>query len=313
MKGPARLLLPAALLAAIGAHAQVPPPAPAASAPAPAASAPSSELRQLCAALPETPTDGRGLAQRAQCVLTGITPSTRRFAEARELAAKAMEQGEPTGGFALYLAFANDPANMYRRDGKADLEAYRKLGERPLSDRAEQVAAIEGLAFAAGKNHPGAGVLLASYFYETVAPQNVMRVRAMTGLLLRNGARNAPLEKMQREAAVIEKTAPATKASVRSFLDAYLPATTAALQGHAVQTAGTCDKATLKSVSASDIRNAEYLPLTGKMVEKTYLVKGEWMEFWTFDACGEDVPVKVGFIADGWGGAGITAAHNKGQ
>mgnify|MGYP006137660611 CR=1 FL=1 len=135
-------------------------------------------------------------------------------------------------------------------------------------------------------------VLLANYFYDTVAPQNVSRVRAMTGLLLRNGTRSPPLEKMAREAAVIEKTAPATKASVRSFLDAYQPATAAALQGHAVQTAGKCDKATLKSVTSTDIRNAEYLPLTGKMVEKTYLVRGEWAEFWTFDACGEEVPVK---------------------
>jgi hypothetical protein len=100
---------------------------------------------------------------------------------------------------------------------------------------------------------------------------------------------------------------------VRAFLDAYQPATAAALQGHAVQTAGTCDKATLKTVSSTDLRNAEYLPLASKMVEKTYLVKGEWTEFWTFDACGADVPVKVSFTADGWGGASITAAHNKGQ
>lgn len=306
MQGLARLLPGATALLAAVAHAQAP-------APVPAASAPSSELRQLCAALPETPTDGRGLAQKAQCVLTGITPSERRFAQARELAAKALEQGEATGGFALFMAFANDPANMYRRDGKADLEAYRQLGARPLSERAEQVAAIDGLAHAAGKGHPGAAVLLANYFYDTVAPQNVSRVRAMTGLLLRNGTRSPPLEKMAREAAVIEKTAPATKASVRSFLDAYQPATAAALQGHAVQTAGKCDKATLKSVTSTDIRNAEYLPLTGKMVEKTYLVRGEWMEFWTFDACGEEVPVKVTFTADGWGGTSLQAVHNKGQ
>jgi hypothetical protein len=302
----ARLLLHAAWLAAAAAHAQAP-------APLPPASSPSSELRQLCAALPEAPTDGRGLAQRAQCVLTGITPSERRFAEARELSAKSLELGEPTGGFALYMAFSNDPANVYRRDGKVDLEAYRKLGERPLSERAEQVAAIDGLAFAAGKGHPGAAVLLASYFYDTVAPQNVARVRAMTTLLLRNGGRSPALEKMAREAAVIERTAPATKASVRAFLDAYQPATAAALAGHAVQTAGKCDKATLKTVSATDIRDPEYLPLTGRMVEKTYLVKGEWTEFWTFDACGEEVPVKVAFTADGWGGASINAAHNKGQ
>ena len=308
MQAPARLLLCGAVLASAAAHAQGP-----ATAPGAAASAPAADLRQLCAALPEAPADGRGLAQRAQCVLTGITPSARRFAQARELATKALEQGEPTGGFALFMAFSTDPANTYRHDGRTDLEAYRKLGARPLAERGEQVAAIDGLAFAAGQGHPGAAVLLANYFYDTVAPRNVSRVRAMTGLLLRDGVRNVALEKMAREADAIERTAPATKASVRSFLDAYQPASNAALRGHAVQTAGKCDQPTLKSVSASDIRDAEYLPLTHRMVEKSFLLKGEWTEFWTFDACGDEVPVKVSFAADGWGGTSIAAAHNRGQ
>ena len=88
----------------------------------------------------------------------------------------------------------------------------------------------------------------------------------------------------------------------------------AALAGYQVQTGGkTCDKATLKSASAGDIVGAEYLPLKGTMVADSYLLKGEWPEYWTFDACGEEVPVKVTFKADGWGGAFFTAAHNKGQ
>jgi hypothetical protein len=41
-------------------------------------------------------------------------------------------------------------------------------------------------------------------------------------------------------------------------------------------------------------------------------VHGEWPEYWTFSACGDDVPVKVTFAADGWGGASFAAVHNKG-
>ena len=303
----------AALLVAGGAQAQGTPPAPA-SPPPVAPVAPVVDMRKVCATLPAEPTEARALAQRSQCLLGGLIPSERRFAEARELARKAMQQGEPAGGFVLFMAFSNDPANAIRQDGKVDLEAYRRLAARPVTERGEQVEAIEGLAFAAGKGHPGAGVLLANYFYDTVAPRNVSRTRAMVDLLARKGQRNALMDKMGREASTIEKAAPATKASVRSFLDAYRAAVAAAHTGYAVQTAGgKCDNVELKSASSGDIQGAEYLPLKGTMVADSYLVKGQWTEFWTFTGCGQEVPVKVSFVADGWGGSSFTAAHNKGQ
>lgn len=303
----------AALLAAGGAQAQGTPPAPA-SPPPVAPIAPVVDMRKVCAALPAEPTEARAIAQRSQCVLGGFIASERRFAEARELARKAMEQGEPAGGFLLFMAFSNDPAYAVRQDGKVDLEAYRRLAARPVAERGEQVEAIEGLAFAAGKGHLGAGVLLANYFYDTVAPRNVSRTRAMVDLLARKGQRNALMDRIGREASTIEKAAPATKASVRSFLDAYRAAVAAAHTGYGVQTAGgKCDNVELKSASSGDIQGAEYLPLKGTMVADSYLVKGQWAEFWTFTGCGEDVPVKVAFTADGWGGSSFTAAHNKGQ
>lgn len=296
----------AALLAAGGAHAQ-------SSAPAAAPAAGNTDMRKLCAVLPAVPTEPRAIAERAQCVLQGLVPSDNRFTEARQLARKAMELGEPGGGFLLFLAFTNDPAWRVQRDGKVDLEAYRRQAERPVAERRDQVEALEGLGFAAGKGHLGAGVLLANYFYETVAPRNVSRVRAIVDLLARKGHRNPLLDRLGRESTTIEQSARGTKASVRSFLDAYRGATTAALAGHAVQTAGKCEKAELKSVTAGDIQGAEYLPLKGPMVTESYLVKGQWTEFWTFTACGEEVPVKVAFTADGWGGSSFNAAHNKGQ
>jgi TPR repeat protein len=307
MGAPLRRAVCVALLATGAAQAQAPAPLPGA-APEPAA-----DMRKLCAASPAAPTQPRAIAERAQCVLQGLVPSDNRFTDARQLARKAMELGEPAGGFLLFLAFTNDPAYRVHRDGKVDLEAYRRQGERPVAERRDQVEALEGLGFAAGKGHLGAGVLLANHFYETVAPRNVSRVRALVDLLARKGHRNPLLDKMGRESTTIEKTARGTQASVRSFLDAYRAATSAALAGHAVQTAGKCDQAELKSVSAGDIQGAEYLPLKGPMVADSYLVKGQWTEFWTFMACGEEVPVKVAFTADGWGGSSFSAAHNKGQ
>lgn len=318
----------AALTLAAAAQAQVAPPAPlppaapavpvapaapSAAAPAAPAAAPV-DMHKLCADLPAQPTEARAIAQRSQCVLGGFIPSDRRFAEARELARKAMDLGEPAGGFLLFLAFANDPAYAFRQDGKVDLDAYRRLAALPLERRAEQVEAIEGLGFAAGKDHVPAAALLANYYYETVAPRNVARVRAIVDLLARRNQRHPALDKIAREALAIERTAPATRASVRTFFDAYRAATAAALAGHAAQTAGgKCEQADLKAVSASDIRDARYLPLKGPMVAGTFLVKGSWNEFWTFAACGQEVPVKLAFEADGWGGATFSAAHNKGE
>lgn len=313
----------AALALAAAVQAQVAPPAPLAPAAPAAPAAPSAspaappasvDMRKLCAQLPAQPTEARALAQRAQCVLGGFIASDRRFAEARELARKALALDEPAGGFLLFLAYANDPAYTFRQDGKVDMDAYRHLAALPLDRRAEQVEAIEGLGFAAGKDHVPAAALLANYYYDTVAPRNVARVRALVDLLARRNQRHPALDKIGREARAIERTAAATKASVRTFFDAYRAASAAALAGYAAQTAGgKCEQADLKAVSASDIRDPQYLPLKGTMVAESYLVKGSWNEFWTFTACGQEVPVKLAFEADGWGGAAFSAAHNKGE
>jgi hypothetical protein len=261
-----------------------------------------------------SPADGREMARRAECVLAGVLPSANRVAEARGLARAAIGAGEPTGGLMLFLAFQADPANQFVRDGKVDAEAYRRLAARPAAQRQEQADAIEGLGVAAGRNNRAAGVLLAGYFHETVAPRNVARVGALSALLMRDGERTPVLERYAREADAIARTAPATKASVHAFLATYPQAVAAAQAGYKTQSGGkTCDKPELKSVSSGDIEGAEFLPLQGNLVKDSYLVKGQWSEYWTFRACGEEVPVKVAFAADGLGGATTTVRHNTGE
>ena len=281
--------------------------------PASALSTPAPALQQACSAVPQQPFDGRGLALRSQCVLMGLVASAHPVAEARELARKSLALGEPAGGFMLYLVFNNDPENTYLRAGKPDLDLYRKLGRRGLAQRAEQVEAIDGLAFAAGKGHANAGILLARLFHETVAPRNVARLSALVDLLNKRGEHSPELERFGRQAEAVGRAAPATKASVRAFFDAYRTGVATAIAGYGVQTGGkSCGEASLKSATAGDIAGAEYLPLKSVLAEGSFLVRGEWPEFWTFTACGEDVPVKITFVADGWGRATFTAIHNKG-
>ena len=293
----------AAVLAATTVHAQ----------PAAGAAA-GDEMRRMCSTVTFLPADGHEMAKKAECVLAGVLPSADRFTEARDLARAAMQRGEPAGGLLLYLAFVNDPANRHDKDGKPDPQAFERLAARPPDERKAQVEAIEGLGFATGKGNPVAGALLASYFHDTVAPGNIGRLDALLELLGRNGARTERLERMARETEALKHAGGASKASVLSFFQAHQLAVRAAAAGFKAQGGkGSCDKPVLKSVSAGEIAGAEYLPLQGALVAGSYLVRGEWTEFWTFAACGQDVPVKVAFRADGWGGSRFAAVHNKGE
>lgn len=271
------------------------------------------ELKRLCATIAMSPADAREAARRAECVLAGAIPSSDRFEEARLFARWALTKGEPAGGLMLYLAFQNDPANQSTREGKLDAEAYRRLAARPLAQRREQIEALEGLGFAAGKGYRGAGALLAAHFHDTLAPRNVSRLGALTGLMLQNGERDAVIARFAREADAIAREAPGTQASARAFFGAYGDATAAAKQGYRELAGGrACETVQLKSVQAGAIEGAEFLPLTGTLVAGSYLVRGRWTESWTFAACGQTVPVKVTFEADGWGGGTSTANHDKG-
>lgn len=299
-----RTSLLALLLAAAAASAQTAPDANAKRA---------QELKRLCDTISMNPADGREMARRAECVLSGVLPSTNRIAEARALSLAALKAGETSGGTMLYLTFQADPANEYVKDGKFDADAYQRLAARPVQERKDQIDAIEALGGAAGHNNIAAGILLAGYFHDTVAPRNVARTGAMAALLLRMGEKGALVERFAREADAIAKLG-TTKASVRAFMDTYPQALAAARAAYQTQTGGkSCAKPELKSVSSGEVQGAEYLPLEGNLVKDTYLIKGEWSEYWTFRACGEDVPLKVAFAADGWGGATSTVRYNKGD
>lgn len=303
-----RFLLPVLALLASTTFAQAP-------ATAPAQRPGTAEMQRLCDTISMTPADGLELARRAECVLTGVLSSHDRIGEARALARTSYRRGEPAGGLMLYLIYLQDPAWQYARDGKVDPQVYRRLADRSIQERAEQIEAIEGLGLAAGRNQPAAGALLAAYFHDTAAPRNLQRTGALSGLLMRSQERPPAVERYAREADVIARVAPGTKASVRGFLETHQRAQAVARTGYQAQAAGkTCEAAPqLASVSSGEIEGAEYLPLEGTMVKDSYLLKGRWAEFWTFRACDQEVPVKVEFAADGLGGTTSTVRHNKGD
>lgn len=300
----ASLLAAALTLAAAAAHAQ---------GAAPAAGTAQPDLRKLCEAVSMNPADAAEMARRAECVLSGAIPSNDRLGEAKVLSRAAFAKGEMSGGLLMYLAYLADPANRYLRNGKIDTEAYQRLAARSLAERKEQIEAIEALGTAAGRNHVAAATLLAGYFHETVAPRNVSRVGAMSALLQRMGEKSPVVERFGREADAIVK-AGQTKTSVRNFFETYQQAEAVVRAAYESQSDGKrCEKPVLRTVSSGDIANAEFLPLEGNLVKDSFLLKGKWTEYWTFDACGTELPVKVGFAADGAGGATSDVRFNKGD
>lgn len=52
------------------------------------------------------------------------------------------------------------------------------------------------------------------------------------------------------------------------------------------------------------IKNPIYLPIKEELLKDFYLIRGEWQERWTYDACGKVFSMMVDFQADGMGGAG---------
>ena len=300
---PTLSLLAALALAATAAQSQAP------------VQPPADQLRKLCETISMNPADGREMARRGECVLRGALPSPDPVNEARGLAKAAVVAGESYGGLVLYMAYQIDLVNRYMHNGKLDADAYQRLAARDLQQRTDQIEALEGLGLAAGKSNNTAGALLAGYFHDTVAPRNVARTGAMAALLMRQGEKSPTVQRYAREAdAVAKSTGNNTKASVRAFLETYPHAENAARSAYQAQSGGkSCAKPQLKSVSSGEIEGAEFLPLQGNLVKDSYLLKGKWTEFWTFQACGEEVPLKVAFTADGGGGATSTVRHNKGD
>jgi hypothetical protein len=248
------------------------------------------------------------LTTRIQCLLSGVEPAERPVEQARQLAREAHTQGDPAASFLLYLVYANDPAFTYIRNGKADMAQYQRLASLPVSQRAEQIEALDALAFAISKGHVNASLIAATYLFETSAPDNTKRLAGLTGLLQRNAIKS-PLVQRYGEAAVNALRYGGTHASAKAFNDALTSATQGAHLIFARANNGRdCPEMRLVTTTPGELKDAEFLPLTSRMFMNTYLLRGSWTERWVFSGCDQEVPTEVMFTADGWGGASFAVS-----
>jgi hypothetical protein len=292
------LALAAGLLMATGAFAQ---------------SAPTAEELRACEQAREASASGDPVmeATYANCLVIGALHETDARAHARDLARASMRQGSAIGAFALYAAYTADPAYSFRSSGKPDMAKYAALAALPIESRPEQIEALEALGFAYSKGYPKAMLSLAAYYYETVAPKNVIRVRNVAALMQSGGLRSTYIDQFRKLGAEIAALGD-TKASVRVFMDAQIPARFTATATLASGGAA-CDQLKLVKVESGELQDPVFLPLKAAALHDTYLIKGSWDETWRYKGCGREADVTVHFSADGWGGANFrtTIAPHK--
>lgn len=247
-----------------------------------------------------------GMIVRADCLINGNEQTAQPFDEARKMARQAQAAGAPGGGVELYKIFMADPQYRYVADGKANDAKYRQLAARPIAERGDQIDALNGLAFAAGKGNNAAMMPLLGYLIDTTAPNNAARVAYVADLMQKNGmAIPAPFTFVVQKAQWMTQLGN-SNASVKIFDQAYDNIAQTVAGQFSAGKAGSCNAKEVKltAMAAEPIADAQYLPLTAYLTD-TYLVRGHWNESWTFAGCGKTIVVTAAFKADGWGNAGF--------
>lgn len=251
--------------------------------------------------------DATGSVTRAECLMTGAEPAPQPFVLARELARNTLKAGFAPGGFTLYMAYSLDPKYRYHgADGKADPARYAALAALPLSARGEQVEAFDGLAQALSAGHVNASLMALAYLSDSSAPGNIDRVIGLGAIL--NKFKVQLTEQLTASVKVAQeiKRLGKTHASVSAFRNAYTSALTGAVfQMRGLADNNACDLKEIKlvQVAAEPVHDAEFLPISRPPLVSTYLVRGNWIESWTFTGCEKTAVLRMEFSADGWSGA----------
>ena len=210
------------------------------------------------------------------------------------------------GLFLVYLFLNNGVIGYLDANGRPDMDKYKRLASRPLTERALDIEAYDALYRSAAKGHPNATMVLASLMGGVLGDSNRQKLHELSAKL---PADKYPAvwnyEKISRQMNSFGQS----YATPQLFKDAYTMQLIAASMkdcGANTKKPDGTDQANpqLTSVSISiPLSDAVYLPSKVAGFEHAYLVAGNWEEEWKFTACGNSVAVKMKFLADGLGGA----------
>ena len=226
---------------------------------------------------------------------------------ARQWAEKAAASGNAEAQFVYYTATVSLPQlNFVDQQGKVNPQRYKALAARPISEREDEMAAYDMLGKSAAQNFPQAMLYLAGFLGDNVGDGN--RTRAIT-LLDKVGKIPPPFDALRKRLGLLEQLGP-TLVTARIFDDAVATGRTAALSAAAEKdrTKKDCQQVNpVRTQPLGAIEKAVWLPLAVPDLQRAYLMSGNWREIWTFDVCGAQTQVVLAFVADGLGGATVSA------
>lgn len=239
----------------------------------------------------------------AALTLDGVgTPRDPRAA--LEWARKTARAGDPDGQYLAYQAIQALPEMGYRADGSVDPRRYDELAARPAGERALEVEMIDMLYGAAAGGHELARAALAGFFVDSIGEGNNRRAGALYAAVPRLPE---PLAAIGRGAQALDRmgeTRTTLKLSrdVGRTMDPGLKVVAARLSGD--QGKLKCEDVKFVAFALDGpIDGAEYMPYATPQLARAYLVRGKWLERWTWDVCGTKVETPIEFTADGLGGA----------
>ena len=220
--------------------------------------------------------------------------------EAREWARKALSKGDQRSGFYLANAYLADPNNRFIVDGKADHAKYETLAKRTITQRTEQIEALEALAGSAQTGFVPAKLLLATLLYEQSGGAPAERVAQ----LLKDVAELPPIyQTLKKNTEVVLALGP-SHASPKLVTDAMMTALMGAAGQAQRKDIGTCkDVKPVKISNVTPLQDVDWLPLKHPLIANSYPLKGHWTEDWTVMLCSSSYTVHMQFQADGLGGA----------
>lgn len=217
------------------------------------------------------------------------------YTRARQWAQRVAELGDSSGKWIYIEAFMKDPENncLDPEMAETDMSRYRRLCERTIEQRADEIRAIEYGAEIMKKHRPAELFIASLLWCHPAEGNNESALKILEKHRPESNSKIAVLKYLTGLGSTI--------ATYRIFHDVYPAASACA--GKKAGAPEDCDLKLKKADIQGPVCDAVYLPLKSRELQNRILIKGTWDEKWTFFVNGTDVQVDLNFQADGMGGA----------
>lgn len=231
---------------------------------------------------------------------------------ALKYARKTAATGDAEGMYLVALSIDKGLLSANDGEGKTDQIKYNNLASRSIHDRALDIEARDSLYRSADSGYLPAISLLAQTLAATVGDGNLKRMIELASRVPANY--NKVLANYVKVAQRMISLGQ-TYTSPQMFIDAQSAATAVAM-AHGCKGKNFTPEAAMSTTELNAISvivpviDPTFLPSAVVGYERSYLVRGKWVEKWHYQTCGTTTAVVIEFSADGFGGATFQLQHS---